>query len=230
MLLSGLGIGDLYRPTMLDHQWTEALHYNLLLKGPATHCNCSLKGQHHCNLLLKWTTPYCNLLLKVKGVLGNWPHYYRVVRSELVFHNVLTTSINNSHIKRKNYKTICSSETFSSRIFGSAPNSPNTRCHLFDWVSLTSLWHSHRRVHSASSTFTFFKLANCTRVAYCVCNTRYLGNAMHCRFSISALGSVYNARCKPNLPTVSNMKLPAAETDYWSGISLQGNTLKDYNP
>jgi hypothetical protein len=47
--------------------------------------------------------------------------------------------------------------------------------------------------------------------------TRYLGNAMQRRFSaISALGSVYHARCEPNLPTLSNMKLPAAETDYCS--------------
>jgi hypothetical protein len=45
---------------------------------------------------------------------------------------------------------------------------------------------------------------------------RYLGNAMQRRFSISAPGSVYNARWEPNLPTVLNMKLPAAETDYWS--------------
>jgi hypothetical protein len=155
----------------------------------------------------------------LKGYLGNWPHYYKVVRSKLVFYNVLTTSINNNNIKWKNSKTICSSETFSSRIFGSAPNSPNTRCHLFDWVGLTSLWHSHRRVHSVSSTFTFFKHANCTHVAYRVYITRYLGNAMQRRFSILAQGSVYNARCEPNLPTVSNMKLPGAETDNWSGIS-----------
>jgi hypothetical protein len=135
-----------------------------------------------------------------------------------VFYNVLKTSINNTHIKRKNSKTICSSETFSSRIFGSALNSPNTRCHLFDLVGLASLRHNHRIVHSASSTFTFFKLVNCTHVAYRVC-TRYLGNAMQRRFSISVLGSVYNARCEPNLPTLSNMKLPAAETDYLSRIS-----------
>jgi hypothetical protein len=30
----------------------------------------------------------------LKGYLGNWPHYYRVVRSKLVFYNVLTSSIN----------------------------------------------------------------------------------------------------------------------------------------
>jgi hypothetical protein len=72
---------------------------------------------------------------KLKGYLGNWPHYYRVVRSKLMFYNVLTTSIN-THIKRKNLKTICSSETISSRIFVSAPNSPNTRCHLCNLVSL----------------------------------------------------------------------------------------------
>jgi hypothetical protein len=108
----------------------------------------------------------------LKGYLGNWPHYYRVVRNKLVFDNVLITSINNTHMKRKNSKTICSSETFSSRIFGSAPNSPNTRCHLFDWVGLTSFWHSHRRVHIVSSTFTFFKRANYTHVAYRVYLTR----------------------------------------------------------
>jgi hypothetical protein len=84
-----------------------------------------------------------------------------------VFSNVLTTSINNyTHIKRKNSKTICNSETISSRIFGSAPNSPNTPCHLCDLVGL----HSHRRVHSAGSTFTFFKPANCTYVA-CIPHT-----------------------------------------------------------
>jgi hypothetical protein len=38
--------------------------------------------------------------------MDNLPHYYRVVRSILVFYNVLTTSINNTHIKRKNSKTI----------------------------------------------------------------------------------------------------------------------------
>jgi hypothetical protein len=74
----------------------------------------------------------------LKGYLGNWPHYYRIVRSKLVFYNVLTTSINNTHIKRKNSKTICSSETISSWIFGGAPNSPNTRCHLCDLVGLTT--------------------------------------------------------------------------------------------
>jgi hypothetical protein len=35
---------------------------------------------------------------------------------------------------------------------------------------------------------------------------------MQRRFSISTLGSVYDARCEPNLPTLSNMKLPTAET------------------
>jgi hypothetical protein len=40
------------------------------------------------------------------------------------------------------------------------------------------------------------------------------------RATLATLGSVYYAaRCEPNLPTLSNMKLPAAETDYWSGIS-----------
>jgi hypothetical protein len=38
------------------------------------------------------------LAMTLKGYLGNWPHYYRVVRSKLVFYNVLTTSINNIHI------------------------------------------------------------------------------------------------------------------------------------
>jgi hypothetical protein len=121
----------------------------------------------------------------LKRYLGNLPHYYRVVRSKLVFYNVLTTSINNTRIKWKNSKTICNSEALSARIFGSAPNSPSTRCHLFDWVGLTSLWHSHRRVHSASSTFTCFKLANCTYVACRVYLTRYLGNAMQHRASQS---------------------------------------------
>jgi hypothetical protein len=152
----------------------------------------------------------------LKGYLGNWAHYYRVVRSKLLFYNVLTTSINNTHIKWKNSKTICSSETFSLRIFGSTSNSPNTRCHLFDWVRFTSLSHSHRRVHSASSTFTFFKRANCTHVA---CRVVHHALPYQRRFSISALGSVYNARCEPNLPKLSNMKLPAAETDYWSETS-----------
>jgi hypothetical protein len=32
--------------------------------------------------------------------------------------------------------------------------------------------------------------------------------------NIGAIGSVYNARCEPDLTTFSNMKLPAAETDY----------------
>jgi hypothetical protein len=128
----------------------------------------------------KTTTP------NLKVYLGNWPHYYKVVRIKLVFYNVLTTSIDNTHKKRKNSKTICSSETISSRICGSAPNSPNTRCHLCDLVGLSSLWHSHRRVHSAGSTFTFFKPANCTHVACHVYTTRYLGNAMQRRFSISS--------------------------------------------
>jgi hypothetical protein len=48
-------------------------------------------------------------------------------------------------------------------------------------------------------------------------STHYLGNAMQRRFSISVLSSVYNARCEPNLPALSNMKLPAAETDYSIG-------------
>jgi hypothetical protein len=155
----------------------------------------------------------------LKAYLGNWPHYYRVVRSKLVSYKVLTTSINNTHIKRKNSKTICSSKHFPRESSEARPIlQARARCHLFDLVGLTSLWHSHRRVHSANSTFTFFKLANCTHVACRVYLMRYLGNAMQRRFSISALGSVYNARCEPNLPTFSNMKLPAAETDYWSGI------------
>jgi hypothetical protein len=102
-----------------------------------------------------WFENWLSLTIKsfqLKGSLGNWLHYYRVVRSKLVFYNVLTTSINNTHIKRKNLKTICSSETkrknlkticssetISSRIFGSAPNSPNTLCHLCNLVGLTSL-------------------------------------------------------------------------------------------
>jgi hypothetical protein len=61
----------------------------------------------------------------LKRYLGNY-YYYRVVRSKLVFYNVLATSIINTHIKRKNSKTICSSEKISSQIFGSAPNSPYT--------------------------------------------------------------------------------------------------------
>jgi hypothetical protein len=146
--------------------------------------------------LLAWWCRLHNVQSRIicylKGYLGNWPHYYRVVCSKLVFYNILTTSINNTHIKWKNLKTICSSETISSRIYGSAPNSPNTRCHFCDLVGLTLLWHSHRRVHSAGSTFTFFKLANCTHVACHVYTTRYLGNAMQRRFSISALGSVYD--------------------------------------
>jgi hypothetical protein len=52
--------------------------------------------------------------------LGNWPHYYKVVRSKLMSYNVLTTSINNTHIKRKNSKTTNTSETISSGIFVSA--------------------------------------------------------------------------------------------------------------
>jgi hypothetical protein len=40
-----------------------------------------------------------------------------------MFYNILTTSTNKTHIKRKNsILTIFSSETISSRIFGSAPN------------------------------------------------------------------------------------------------------------
>jgi hypothetical protein len=123
-------------------------------------------GRTLCNWLASESQASCKVsqgaILRLKGYLGNWPHYYRVIRSKLVFYNVLTTSINNTHIKRLNSKTICSSETFSSRIFGSAPN---TLYHLFDLVGLTLLWHSHRRAHSDSSTFTFFKLANCTHVA-----------------------------------------------------------------
>jgi hypothetical protein len=95
------------------------------------------------------------LLNPLRGYLSNWPHYYRVIRSKWVFYNVLTTSINNTHIKWKNSTTICSSETISSRM---------SRCHLCDLVGLTSLWHSHRRVHSAGWTFTFFKPANCTHI------------------------------------------------------------------
>jgi hypothetical protein len=70
-----------------------------------------------------------------------------------VFYNVLTTPQQHSH---KTEKTIYSSETFSSRIFRSAPNSPSTQCHLFDLVGFTSLWHSHRRVHSAGFSKTLF--------------------------------------------------------------------------
>jgi hypothetical protein len=40
---------------------------------------------------------------RLKGYLGNWPHYYRVVRSKLVY-NVLTTSINNTHIKLEKFE------------------------------------------------------------------------------------------------------------------------------
>jgi hypothetical protein len=182
-------------------------HYRIIgnvLGYPLVIYVCSLDNGH---CIRWWHAPGAKLCL--------------LVRSKLLFYNVLTTSINNTHIKRKNSKTICCSETFSSRIFGSAPNSPNTRCLWFDWVGFTSLWHNHRKVHSVSSTFTFFKRANCTQVAYRVYITRYLGNAMRRRFSISApsIYSVCNARCELNLPTVLNMKLPAAETDYWSGIS-----------
>jgi hypothetical protein len=99
-----------------------------------------------------------------------------------------------------------------SRIFGSAPNSPNTRCHLCDLVGLTSLWHSHRRVHNAGSTFTFFKPANCTRVACHVCTTRYLRNAMQRRLSISALGSVYDV----------------AQTNLWRSLWTKFTSMVQY--
>jgi hypothetical protein len=115
----------------------------------------------------------------LKGYLGNWPHYYKVVRSKLVSYNVLTNSINNTHIKRKNSKTICSSETISSRIFGNAPNSRNTRRNLCNLVGPTSLWHSLRRVHIAGSTFTFFKPANwMSRIPHVLPRQR---NAGQCR-------------------------------------------------
>jgi hypothetical protein len=45
---------------------------------------------------------------------------------------------------------------------------------------------------------------------------------MQRHLSISVLGSVYDARCEPNLPTLSNMKLPTAETDYIY-TTLQGD-------
>jgi hypothetical protein len=83
-----------------------------------------------------------------KGYFGNWPHYYRVVHSKLMSCKVLTNSINNTHIKRKNSKTICSSETISSQIFGSGPNSPNTRCYLLVGLTCRSLTCKGSSFHS----------------------------------------------------------------------------------
>jgi hypothetical protein len=171
---------------------------------------CAMWKIQYSDIIQGWVVPGAVLngvstTFALKGYLpmGNWPHYYSF--SKLVFCNVLTTSINNTHIKRKNSKTICSSrETISSRIFGSAPNSPNTRCHLCDLVCLTSLWHSHRRVHSAGWPSPFWT----QQISWHVCLTRYLGNAMQCPFSISALGTVYDAaqnnlwRCEPNITSV----------------------------
>jgi hypothetical protein len=50
----------------------------------------------------------------VKCAKGTWviDCIDRVVRSILVFYNVLTTSINNTHIKRKNSKTIAVRKQF----------------------------------------------------------------------------------------------------------------------
>jgi hypothetical protein len=110
--------------------------------------------------------------------------------SSQTYIGILTTSINNAHINGKIRKPFAVPKHFP-RESSEARPILQTLCHLFDWVGLTSLpaslRHSHRRVHSARSTFTFFKLANCTHVAYRVYPTRYLGNAMQRRFSISAL-------------------------------------------
>jgi hypothetical protein len=127
-----------------------------------------------------------------------------------MFYNVLTTSINNTHIKRKNSKTICGSETISSRIFGSAPNSPNTRCHWCNLVSLTSCGtvigdHFMARTPSRATKPTKWSAPSQSRRARkCLrCSTKKL----------------WRCEPKPAYCTLSNMKLPAAETDYWSGIS-----------
>jgi hypothetical protein len=45
-----------------------------------------------------------------------------------MFYNILTTSINNTHIKRKNANTICSSETISLRIFSQHSYSRLCKC------------------------------------------------------------------------------------------------------
>jgi hypothetical protein len=104
---------------------------------------------------------YQLLLTLLTGYLGNWLHYYRVrvVRSKLVFYNILTTSINNTHIKWKNSKTFAVPKQFPRESSEARPILQTLGCHWCSLVGLTSLWHSNR-VHSAGSTFTFLKPAN----------------------------------------------------------------------
>jgi hypothetical protein len=64
-----------------------------------------------------------------------------------------------------------------------------TRCHLCNLVGLTSLWQCHRWVHSAGSTFTFFKPTNCmSRIPHALPRQR---NA-ECPFLNLGAGSVYD--------------------------------------
>jgi hypothetical protein len=141
-------------------------------------------------------------------LLGNWPHYYRVVRSKLMFYNVLTTSIN---IKRKNSKNICSSETISLRIFGSAPNSPNTRRHLRNLVSPTSCDTviGECTVPARPSPFS-------SRQISWHAFTRYQGNAMERPFSISALGSVYDVA--QTIHSAVNQSQLVARCPIWNSL------------
>jgi hypothetical protein len=113
-----------------------------------------------------------NSCFSLKGYLGNWLHYYRVVRSKLMFYNVLTTSINNTHIK-----TICSSATISSQIFRSTPNSSNTLCHSCNLVGLTSYIIV---THSSESALCRLDVHHLKHVRL----TCYQGNAMERPFSI----------------------------------------------
>jgi hypothetical protein len=53
-------------------------------------------------------------------------------------------------------------------------------------------------VSARPSPFSSLQIAHMLHIAYRAYITRYLGNAMQRRFSISAPGSVYDARCEPD--------------------------------
>jgi hypothetical protein len=132
---------------------------------------------------------------------------------KLVFYNVLTTSIN-SH-NGKIGKPFAVPKHF--------PRESSEARTILQTLVIYSIEWALRHcdtvigeciVPAQPSPSSSWQIAHTLHVAYTSRATLATQSSVQRRYSISALGRIYNARCEPNLPTLSNMKLPAAETDY----------------
>jgi hypothetical protein len=84
-------------PLLINHEyWNIFIYLNL---GAHAKLHCSINYEMHIYehkymlvfSLQGWCVRLSDIMsMSIKGYLDNWPHYYRVVRSKLVFYNVPT--------------------------------------------------------------------------------------------------------------------------------------------